>query len=63
MSPDFTMEELVTLKNHLTKELKHFRHSPTEWDFWNSSYMLDELDMILKKITHHLQKEKSNEVI
>ena len=58
MFPDLTKEEIVLLRNHLAKEMKYFYQTPIEWDFWNSTYRLDEMGVILKKIDLCLQQEK-----
>tara|TARA_Y100000310_G_C20159455_1_gene568466 strand:+ start:278 stop:469 length:192 start_codon:yes stop_codon:yes gene_type:complete len=63
MYPDLTKEELLVLRNHLVRGLKHYRHSPREWSFWGEVFPLDELDKILKKINICLQQEETNEVI
>ena len=55
MNPDFSKEEMVLLKNHLSRELKYFQQTPIEWDFWKSAYKLDELDAVLKKIEQCLK--------
>jgi hypothetical protein len=50
MNPDLTKEEMTLLVNHLRRELKYFKQTPLEWDFWKSTYRLDELDATVKKI-------------
>ena len=38
------------------KKLKYFQKRPSEWQFWNSTCNLDELDKVLKKLEKHLEK-------
>jgi hypothetical protein len=49
-------QELRALRSHLVKQLRYFHKHPSEWEFWNSTCNLDELNEVLKKVEKHLQK-------
>ena len=63
MQPDLSKEELILLRDQLSRELKYFYQYPMEWEDWNSIYQLDKLDIILKKLDSCLEKGENNEVI
>lgn len=56
MRVNMSKQELVALRSHLVKQLRYFQKRPSEWQFWNSTCNLDELDKVLKKLEKHLEK-------
>ncbi len=56
MQVNMSKRELVALHSHLVRQLRYFHNRPSEWQFWNSTYSLSDLDKVLKKLQKQLEK-------